>query len=242
MTREIPKLAVDFVARFEGCELTAYRDIVGVLTIGYGSTGPHVTPGLTITTAKAKALLKDDLKIAADRITARIGSVANDLTEHQYAALLSFVFNLGANPSWTIWKVLKARQFDQVPPQLLRFVNAGGKRVQGLVNRRTAEVALWGTADDDAPQLPSSATRSMPTPPTPTDTKPLFQSKSFVTAGATTVATAAAAVGQVSETINPFVGSSELVGRIVASLATLAAALAIATLVFAWLKKQKARL
>ena len=242
MTRYIPKIAVDFVARFEGCELTAYRDIVGVLTVGYGSTGPHVTPGLTITTAKAKFLLKDDLKIAADRITARIGLVANDLTEHQYAALLSFVFNLGANPSWTIWKVLKARQFDQVPPQLLRFVNAGGKRVQGLVNRRTAEVALWGTTDDDAPQLPSSATRLMATPPTPTDTKPLLTSKSFMTAGATTVATAAAAVGQVSETINPFAGSSELVGRIVAALATLAAALAIATLVFSWLKKQKARL
>ena len=51
---------------------------------------------------------------------------------------MSFVFNLGAGAKWTIWKVLKARRFDEVPPQLMRFVNAGGRVVKGLVNRRAA--------------------------------------------------------------------------------------------------------
>ena len=171
MTRAIPDLAVDFVSRWEGCELAAYRDVVGILTVGYGHTGSDVIAGLKITKAQARALLADDLRVAAARLTARIGPVVDELTEAQYAALLSFVFNLGANPSWTIWKLLKARKFDQVPPQLMRFVNAGGKVVPGLVNRRAAEASLWHTVavDEGAhePAPPSSVTRSTPTPPTP---------------------------------------------------------------------------
>ena len=140
MTRPIPDLAVDFVSQWEGCELSAYRDVAGVWTVGFGHTGADVIPGLRITKAQAMALLKDDLRVAAARLEARVGKeVLAALSEEQFTALLSFAFNLGANPSWTIWKVLKARKFDQVPPQLMRFVNAGGKVVSGLVNRRAAE-------------------------------------------------------------------------------------------------------
>jgi hypothetical protein len=52
---------IALIQRFEGIRLTAYRDIVGVLTIGYGHTGPDVTPGLTITQPRAVALLQQDL-------------------------------------------------------------------------------------------------------------------------------------------------------------------------------------
>ena len=41
--------------QFEGCRLTAYQDQVGVWTIGYGHTGPDVTPGLTITEEQSKS-------------------------------------------------------------------------------------------------------------------------------------------------------------------------------------------
>src|SRR5215213_5139029 len=100
--RDIPAAAIDFVSRWEGCRLAAYQDVAGVWTIGYGSTGPHVRPGLKITADQAKALLCDDVRVAAARLEARIGAaVVDELSEDRYAALLSFTFNLGASPDWT---------------------------------------------------------------------------------------------------------------------------------------------
>lgn len=241
--RTIPTAALDLVSKWEGCKLTAYKDIVGVWTIGYGSTGPHVMPGLTITKAKARDLLRDDLGIAARRIAERVkADVLSDLTDNQYAALLSFVFNLGANPKWTIWKILNARAFDQVPAQFMRFVMAGGKKVRGLVNRRSDEAALWsrdepGEVDENPP---SSTTRVIETPPTPM-MKPLMESKSFMTTGAAVLATAPVAVKQVSDAIQPFADTSPVVGQMFATLATIAAALAVAALVFQWLKHRNAQ-
>lgn len=242
--RPIPDIALDFVARWEGRRLVAYRDVAGVMTIGYVHTGPEVVEGWRITAARARALLKTDLEAAARRLEARIGKgVVEALTPSQYAALLSFVFNLGVNPKWTIWKVLEARRFDEVPPQLMRFVNAGGRVVQGLVNRRAAECALWHEPTDAVPQEtpPSSTTRATPTPPTPADSKPLVASKSFTTAAATGVAAAAVAVGEVSKAVSPYAAQSEIVQRCVSALALAAAVLAIAALALAWLKRRRAR-
>ena len=47
--------------KFEGLRLTAYQDMVGVWTIGYGHTGPDVKAGLTITQQQAEQLLINDL-------------------------------------------------------------------------------------------------------------------------------------------------------------------------------------
>ena len=49
------------IKKFEGLRLTAYQDMVGVWTIGYGHTGPDVKPGLTITQQQADQLLINDL-------------------------------------------------------------------------------------------------------------------------------------------------------------------------------------
>lgn len=240
--RPIPNEAVDLAARFEGVRLTAYFDVVNVLTIGYGHTGPDVAEGMRITQARARELLKADLAVAAGRLASVVKQgVIDSLTDGQYAALLSFVFNLGANKSWAIWKVLNAGQLEAVPAQIRRFVNAGGKRVQGLVNRREAEAALFAADIHAADEvIPSSVTRVMPTPPTPEPVKPLVESKTFMTAGATAVASAAAGVAQVSQTIQPFAAQSDHVAKLVATLAMVGAALAVATLVFAWLKHRGA--
>lgn len=240
--RPVPDIAVRFVAEKEALRLKAYRDAGGIWTIGYGHTGPEVTAGLTITPETAEAWLRKDLEIAASRLSARIGDVVDELTEHQYAALLSFVFNLGCDPKWTIWKVLKARAFDQVPAQMMRFVNAGGKKLQGLVNRRAAEVVLWSTDEPGSTDAspPSSVTRAVETPPAPTE-KPLVTSKSFITTAATVAATAPVAVKQVSDAIAPYADKSETVAKVAAALATIAAVLAVAALVFQWLKHRAAQ-
>ncbi len=170
--RAIPDLAVDFVARHEGRRLGAYQDQGGVWTIGYGHTG-GVKPGARITVAEARGLLKADLAVAGLRLACKLGVVADELTEPQYAALLSFVFNLGtgdpARREWTIWTRLRARRFDQVPLEMMKFVNAGGRKLQGLVNRRSEEVKLWSSDEPGSTTdvLSSGVTRVIPTPPTP---------------------------------------------------------------------------
>lgn len=241
--REIPAQAIEIVARFEGLRLVTYADAVGVATIGYGHTGADVTKGQRITKDRARELLVSDLQIAAGRIRGVVKApIIAALSDGQYAALLSFVFNLGCNAKWSLWKVLNAGQFEAVPAQLRRFVNAGGKRLAGLVRRREAEAAMFA-ADIHAEEevVPSSVTRSTPTPPTPEPVKPLVESKTFMTAGATAVASAAAGVAQVSQTIQPFAAQNDKVANIVATLAMVGAALAVLTLFFAWLKHRGAK-
>ncbi|MFZ5667974.1 MAG: lysozyme [Pseudomonadota bacterium] len=241
--RAIPDAAVEIVARFEGCELTGYLCPAGVPTIGYGHTGPEVKVGQKINQSTARALLKDDLKAAAARIAARLKpGILGELTDNQYAALLSFVFNLGADPKWTIWKVLNAGSFDQAPPQFMRFVYAGGKKLNGLVRRRTAEVELWSTDEPGAvdEDLPSTTTREIETPPAPMG-KPPAASKSLVATAATAAAAAPVAIAQVSQVVEPYADKSPAIANMVATLATLAALAAVAALVFTWIKNRNMR-
>lgn len=188
--RPIPQIADDFLKKHEALLLRVYDDAnprvmlkagvepSGTLTAGYGHTGPELHAGMIVTQAAADHWLDLDINIAATRLQGQIGAIVDELTEHQYAALLSFVFNLGAKPEWTIWKRLKARQFDQVPLEMMKFVNAGGKKLQGLVNRRAAEVAMWSTFEPGSlhETPPSSVTRIMETPPTPSDPIPAKKS------------------------------------------------------------------
>lgn len=244
--RPIPDLAVDFIARHEGKRLTAYQDQVGVWTIGYGHTG-GVEPGSKITLAEARALLKADMSIAGARIARKIGPVVNELTEHQYAALLSFVFNLGSGnpkkPEWNIWRRLRARDFDGVPQEFAKFVNAGGRKLQGLVNRRAEETKLWSTDEPGSTteSLPSSVTREIATPPTVSDPVSPGKSATIITAVTGVAATVPVAVQQVTQAVEPYKDASPLVGQVIGILATLAAAAAVLVLVLAWLKKREDR-
>ena len=78
--------------QFEGCRLSAYKDQVGVWTIGYGHTEPDVKPGITITNAQAEALLAQDVKRAESCVN---NLVSVQLTQQEFDALVDFIFNLG---------------------------------------------------------------------------------------------------------------------------------------------------
>lgn len=243
MTRPIPDRAVDFIASFEGCELKAYVDIAGVLTIGYGHTGPDVKSGMKITQARARELLKDDLQIAANRIKQRVNvGVIDELTDTQYSALLSFVYNLGANPSWTIWKVLNARNFEQVPAQIVRFnkarVNGELRVVRGLARRRTAEVDLWNEEVSEDIQVSG---RDVETPPVDNTVKPLSQSRTMISGITSATIGAGAGIIQVQQAIAPHAAQSDILGKVVAGLAIAAAVLAAAVVVFKWLDNKSAK-
>lgn len=154
MTRRINRAGLAHIKSWEGLRLTAYLDVANVLTIGYGSTGPHVRPGMKITEEQAEALLKQDL----DRFEARVENyVKVPLSDNQFAALVSFDFNTGALHKSTLLKKLNAGDYKAVPGELMKWTKAkvGGKltTVKGLVNRRTSEVGLWksGAPSEAAP-------------------------------------------------------------------------------------------
>lgn len=196
MTRPAPDRATSFIRARESCRLTAYQDDGGVWTCGWGSTR-GVTPTTVWTQAQADAAFAADVQVAATELEAKIGRPAVDrLTEPQYAAMLSFVFNLGT-PGTTIWALLKSGKLGGVPAQMLLFDHVRDRRTgqlvesKGLKNRRLAEIALWDDAGDAAAP-PSGYTRAADTPPSPG--APLRKSKSFVVTAAGACATCAGAV------------------------------------------------
>ena len=181
--RPIPQSAIDLITRWEGLRLSSYPDPASggePWTIGYGHTG-GVKPGDRISEARARVLLKSDLARFATAISQKLGPVVDELTDNQYAALLSLVFNVGPDAPKTLYAKLRRREFDQAPMEFLRFVNARGRKLQGLVNRRTDEVRVWsidepGSADI---RLTSGELREMETPPTAADPTPSKKSVSL---------------------------------------------------------------
>jgi lysozyme len=155
------KLIKDFEGRF----LKAYYCPAGVLTIGYGHTNlsgvpPKVVPGMTITADEAETMLRKTLAKVYEPAVRR--NVHVPLTQYQYDAMVSFVYNVGEGnfKKSGVLKAINARQYDRVPGLLMQWTKAKGRVLQGLVNRRRAEGVLWG--------LPSVV---LPYPkPTPTPT------------------------------------------------------------------------
>lgn len=138
----INQAGLALIKSFEGCELTAYRDAVGVLTIGYGHTGPDVHPDQVITQKQADYLLATDL-IKFE--TAVSGLLERSVTPNQFAALVSFAYNLGAGAlqTSTLLRLTNKGDFVGAAKQFSRWANAGGQQLEGLVRRRAAEAALF---------------------------------------------------------------------------------------------------
>ena len=133
----------------EGLRLSAYQDSGGVWTIGYGHTGPDVTPGMVITAAQAQTLLQADLKTAENAVSDLV-QVA--LTPNQFSALVDFVFNVGeaALAGSTLLALVNRGDFAGAADQFGKWVYAAGQELPGLVTRRAAEKALFLAGSDPA--------------------------------------------------------------------------------------------
>jgi lysozyme len=125
----------------EGCRLTAYKDSAGVWTVGYGSTGHDVKPGLKITMKRAEELLASDVAEAADAVN----KYALPCTQGQFDALTDFVFNLGegAFARSTLLRKHQAGNYTGAAQEFARWIYAGGKPLPGLIKRRAAEAHLY---------------------------------------------------------------------------------------------------
>ena len=142
----VSPFGVDLICSFEGKRLTAYDDGVGVWTIGFGTTvypnGIKVMKGDTCTEAQAKTYMAHDLK----KFEATVNkAVTVQLNQNQFDALVSLAYNIGTNAfsKSTLVKKLNANDIRGAADQFDVWVNAGGKRMQGLVNRRSKEKQLF---------------------------------------------------------------------------------------------------
>lgn len=137
---------VDLICDFEGKRLVAYDDGVGIWTIGFGTTiypnGIRVKKGDTCTEAQAKAYMQNDLKKFEHAVN---DAVNIPLNQNQFDALVSLTYNIGAAAfsKSTLVKKLNAGDIRGAADQFDVWVNAGGKRMQGLVNRRSKEKLLF---------------------------------------------------------------------------------------------------
>jgi len=167
MARKINTAGLDLVKQYEGFYANAYKCPAGVWTIGYGHTG-GVKKGDTVTPEEAERMLEEDLAGAGAAVE-RLITVP--LKDNQFAALVSFTFNLGEGSlaGSTLRKKLNAGNYDDVPVEMAKWVKAtdpktGEKRtLAGLVRRRAAEGELWLSADKsrfvNSPGMPQAVTR-----------------------------------------------------------------------------------
>ena len=145
----VNKATLDLIKQYEGCKLTAYQDIVGIYTIGFGTTaaaGLGITPakGMTITQERAEDLLRQGVDKFAATVDAMITAKINS---NQFGACVSLAYNIGptAFAKSTVLRELNAGNYDKAAAAFRMWNKAGGEVIKGLVNRREAEIKLFLT-------------------------------------------------------------------------------------------------
>jgi lysozyme len=141
--------AIDLIKQFEGCRLFAYRDSVGIPTIGYGHTD-GVTMDQIITPSEAEDILAEDLQKFEDGVR----MLAPGATGNQFAALTSFAFNVGlrALGTSTLLRRFLAGDIQGAADEFLHW-NKGHVagvlvELEGLTKRRRAEREVFLTPDN----------------------------------------------------------------------------------------------
>ena len=113
------------------------------MTIGYGHTGSDVKPGMQISEAYAEELLRKDLKRFEDAVE---NSIKVWLTQHEYDAIVSFAFNVGANALEHSTFTRRMNRGDNkvacFKEEFPKWVNGSNGPLPGLVRRREAEIEL----------------------------------------------------------------------------------------------------
>lgn len=153
---DISPAGLALIKKWEGWYPKAYKDPVGVWTIGWGTTGAEARPGRTITKKQGEEYLRRDLD-EAERYVKHYVKVP--LTQHQFDALVSLVFNIGVGnfSRSTLLKLVNRRNFIGASGQFTRYNTARdretGKRIvlKGLTNRRRDEALLFTLPDDEDP-------------------------------------------------------------------------------------------
>lgn len=141
--KQINAAGIAVIKSFEKCSLTAYQDLGGVWTIGWGHTA-GVTEGMTCTQAQADQWFLEDSQAVCAELTKL---VPNALTPNQFSACVSLAYNIGTGnfQHSTLRKCLLANDLKGASDQFLVWVKVKGVPNDGLLTRRKAEQALFNT-------------------------------------------------------------------------------------------------
>lgn len=140
---DIDGQGIELIKQFEGYRAYPYQDAAGLWTIGYGhlikdsESFPH-----DLDINEATALLYQDAQIAVDAVN---DLVSVSLTQNQFNALVSLVYNIGrgAFASSTLLRKLNAGDYQGAFNEFPRWNKAGGQVIAGLTNRRAAEARIF---------------------------------------------------------------------------------------------------
>lgn len=145
---KINAAGLDLIKRWEGLRLTAYKDAVGIWTIGYGHTAeagpPAPKAGTKITDEEAEDILKRDLRQYERAVTKAVSIVPSS---NQFAAMTSLCFNIGPGnfAQSSVVRLLNAGKPREAADAFLLWNKAGGKVLKGLTARREDEKKLFLT-------------------------------------------------------------------------------------------------
>ena len=137
---KVSKKGIDLIKKFEGYKASPYICPAGVLTIGHGHT-KNVKFGDVCSVTQAEQYLLEDLEIAE----AELNKIPN-LSQQQFDALASFIFNVGIRnfQTSTLRKKVLADMNDlSIRYEFTRWCIAGGKVSKGLERRRLEEANLY---------------------------------------------------------------------------------------------------
>lgn len=187
--------------QFEGCRLLAYRDIVGIWTIGYGFTD-GVYEGMTITQAQAENMLLERL-VPYEHAVEDACKITP--TQSQFDAMCVCAWNIGiaAFKKSSILKFHNQGKFKEAANAFGLWNKAGGKVVAGLVRRRSAEAALYLEDHEPADDMP----QKVDAPPS------MATSKINIAQGAAGITATLAAVQPVIDAVNAFKAGVEGLGQ-----------------------------
>jgi len=162
LKRTQSKEGLQFLKSVEGSKLKAYVDVAGHLTIGVGHklTAQELKTKVIVVKGKAiswsNGISQEDVDDLLDQDTNYFEKVINvhiktQLSQNQFDALVSFVFNVGASAflSSTLLRKINAQLLHHVPGELLKWNKITDPQTKkkvmsrGLSNRRTKEINLW---------------------------------------------------------------------------------------------------
>jgi len=128
-------VATPFIAKWEGLETTAYRDIVGVPTVCYGETR-----GVRMGDSYTKADCMKMLQVAVGEYYSKLEPCMTNknMPVGVQASLLELSYNVGTSSvcKSTMMKLANAGRYKEACNELGKWVKADGDVIKGLQNRR----------------------------------------------------------------------------------------------------------
>jgi len=139
LSPQIVNYGLEFIKAKEGYRGVAYRDPVGIWTIGYGHIAT-AKAGMRITKIQGEQLLRKDVR----RFEKYVWRKSNRILEkHQFAALVSFTYNLGYVLKNGLLRGIQTNNNALVTYKMNLYIYAGGRVLRGLVIRRKEESEIY---------------------------------------------------------------------------------------------------